>query len=255
MGKSFFAVIATIAMAGVLSGCATLPKQEFNRAANQNIKSITLLEPAGTDEYQVRDLGHIGNSFGLIGALIAEADIASKSHRFTSAMVGKDYHVLEEFRDTLKTALEKDGYIVHVVPVKRGQPDDFLEKYNAVASDDDAILDTAVSSGYLCATMTTDYIPYVRADVRLVKRTSGEILYREIVSYGYEIPYDQHNNAVSIAAKGDYAFNDFDALTASTDKALAGMREGLPLVVQQVAHDLAPAHAAQQAQSDVDPTP
>ena len=49
MGKSFFAVIATIAMAGVLSGCATLPKQEFNRAANQNIKSITLLEPAGTD--------------------------------------------------------------------------------------------------------------------------------------------------------------------------------------------------------------
>jgi hypothetical protein len=69
-----------------------------------------------------------------------------------------------------------------------------------------------------------------------VKRDSKEVLYQEQFAYGYE---NRALKAVTIAADQQYFFKDFDGLTKQADRALEGMRQGLPLVAKRIAQDLA----------------
>jgi hypothetical protein len=76
----------------------------------------------------------------------------------------------------------------------------------------------------------------VRSSVRLVKKGSNEILYQDIIAYGYEFRAAQ---AVSIPAGQQYFFKDFDVLTNDPDLAMEGLKKGIPLVTSRIAQDLA----------------
>jgi len=218
-----------------VSGCATVHKQTFNKEASPNIKTIGLIEPATADEYAVQNLGHAGMYFGLIGGLIASADMSSKTNQFTDLMKARGFNLKEEFQKNLVAELQGVGYSVKIIRAQK-EKQAFLETYDALDQEVDAYLDSIVSAGYLCASGGTDYIPAVRSGVRLVKRGPGEILYQDVIAYGYEARSSQ---AVCISASQKFYFRNFEALSSAPDKALEGLRTGIPLLAKRIAQDLA----------------
>ncbi len=225
---------AMVVLGLVLGACASLPKQAFNKAANQDVKTIVVLEPAGQTEYEVANLGHAGMGFGLIGGLIAAADIQSKTNRFTALMKEREFTLASEFHSALVSELQNAGYSIKTQALKRPKPA-WLENYTALDQEADAYLDTDVRSGYYAASGASDYVPTVRSRVRLVKKATKDVLYQDFIAYGYENRFDR---AVSIAAEQKYFFKDFAALEADADRALEGMRHGLPLVAKHIAENL-----------------
>jgi len=233
--RRIFTFVFVAWLAFGLGGCAGVHKQAFNKDAQQDVKTIGLLEPAFAGEYFVHNLGHPGMGFGLIGGLIATADMQSKTNQFTVLMKERNFNVPDEFQSMLTAELQKDGYAVKVLKPQREKPA-FLETYDALDKDVDAYLDLGIGAGYLCASGTADYIPTVRSGVRLVKRGSNEIIYQDVISYGYELRAAQ---AVSIVADQKYFFKDFVALSGNPDLAMDGLKQGVPLVARRIAQDLA----------------
>jgi hypothetical protein len=233
--KGIFSIVVAVLLSIIVTGCAGIDKQAFNKAANQELKTIGLLEPAASGEYVVQNLGHPGMGFGLIGGLIAVADMQSKTNRFTELMKERNLNVSDEFQSKLTAELQNRGYAVKVIKPERSKPA-LLENYDALEKDVDAYLDLGVNAGYMCASATADYVPTVRSIVRLVKKGSNEILYQDIIAYGYEFRAAQ---AVSIPADQQYFFKDFDVLTSDPDLAMEGLKRGIPLVTSRIAQDLA----------------
>lgn len=227
--------VTLAALIVILAGCATAHKQAFNRTANQDIKTIAMLEPAYSGEYVVANLGHPGMAFGLIGGLVAVADIKSKTNYFNELMKAQNFRIVDEFKDSLTQELQNVGYTVKLLKVEREKPK-FLDSYDSLDKDVDAYLDLGFGAGYFSASATDDYIPTVRSGARLVRRGSNDIIYQDIVSYGYEM---RAVEAVSIPADKEYCFRNYDALIKEPDRAIDGMRKGVPLVTKRIAQDLA----------------
>jgi hypothetical protein len=59
----------------LLAGCAEMPKQAFNARKATQLKRVVLVHPENQTEYATDIVNHPGVSFGLIGGLIAAADI------------------------------------------------------------------------------------------------------------------------------------------------------------------------------------
>jgi hypothetical protein len=226
----FVTLSAVIVM---LMGCAT-HKQAFDRTANQEIKTIAMLEPAYSGEYMVMNFGHAGMAFGLIGGVIAAADMQSKTNDFTEMMKVRDFKIVEEFENALTGELQNAGYTVKLLKVRREKPK-FLDSYDALDKDADAYLDLRLGAGYFCASAFDDYVPMVSSGVRLVKRGTNDVAYQDLIGYGYEPPI---GNPVIIAADKKYCFEDFDALKKEPDRAMEGLRKGVPLVAKRIAQDL-----------------
>jgi hypothetical protein len=180
-------------------------------------------------------VGHPGLGFGLIGGLVAAADTSAKSKEFTALAKQKSVDYVAEYQKDLAQALEKAGYTVKILKVKRDTPEKLMTSYEGLDDSVDAYLDQRVSSGYMCASAVADYIPSVVSSAKLVKRSTKEIVYQEVISYGYELKYLQ---AISLPAESKYFFNNYDLLKSDMDKAVAGLRAGFPAVAQQVAADI-----------------
>ena len=215
-------------------GCANIPKQAYNKEANRSIQQITLIEPAANPDYSVVNLGHPGQSFGLIGALIAAGQISAKTTEFSKQVKSRGFDLPAEFKAALIAELEKAGYSVQVLKLARTKAE-FLPKYDGVPAGTQAILDTVVEAGYYCAASNSEYIPTLRSSVRLLTPDGKQLLYQDAISYGYE---QGAKEAISIPAEQKYFFEDFDAISAKVDLALEGMRAGIPMVARQIAADL-----------------
>jgi hypothetical protein len=226
--------LPVVALALALAGCATAPKQAYNRAANSDIKVVGILVPKPPAEYQVWNIGHAGNAFGLIGGLIAASDMQSKSKEFTEAARARGLDLAGEFQGQLVSAVESRGYRVKLLNVERPKAV-FLERYDDLDPEADAYVDVVIGGGYLCASGTEDYFPSVQVNVRVVKRVSREVVYQERVAYGYEWKYGQ---PVQIPSDAKYRFKDFPALMADVPLAVDGLRAGVPKVVSQLGRDL-----------------
>ncbi len=226
--------IILVAFALISAGCASAPKQAFNRAAHSSINTIVILEPAPPKEYEVANLGHAGLSFGLIGGLVAAADISAKTSEFTQLMKTRNFKASDEYRDALVASLEKSGYTVKVQGVARNEQD-LLKTYSNLDPEADAYVDSLIKTGYYSAAGATDYVPLFRTHVRMVKRGTNEVVYEEQVAYGYE---NRADKAVSLAADKKYYFKDFAAIKSGADAALEGMRAGIPLVASRIAQDI-----------------
>ena len=75
----------------------------------------------------------------------------------------------------------------------------------------------------------------VRSGARLVKKATEEIIYQDLVAYGFEMRY---SDAVTFAAEQKYFFKDFSQLEKDPDRALEGLRKGIPLVARRISQDL-----------------
>ena len=134
----------------LLVGCATQPQIPHNHNAN-GVKRIAILTPGFDNDLDVRIAVHPGGNFGLIGALVAEGDMSSKSKKFTADVTARGYTFQQKFIDGITQALQAKGYETTFVSVARPE-DGLLKQYPASNSEVDAYLDLAAGlTGYVAA--------------------------------------------------------------------------------------------------------
>lgn len=235
-----FTQVRTYVLLGALAllvGCGAIPKQDFNAAANTHIKKIKVVTGTEPDEYLVQLVNHPGGSFGLIGGMVAAADMASKSSTFTEAAKPKTPALFGVIENEL-ASLGSDGvYDVDISGLRQGDNGKFLEDYKSVAGDADAVLDIRLKIiGYRALYPTSPYVPTVMATSQLVDVKTNQVLYEATVHYGE--PWIKRDGLVQIDNDNSYAFNNFEDLTSHVDRAAEGMVVGAKAVAQRIKADL-----------------
>lgn len=221
--------------AATLSGCATVQRQAFNAAAAKHIKTVVVAQPENQDQYEAAVIGHPAASFGLIGGLIAAADIQSKSNRLTAAIDAKEVRLQERFAQRMAEQLTAAGYQPTVVIVPKDKKDDEAVRFLKSQAKADVVLMVEVVGGYWAAGPQSDYFPRVLARVKAVEGQSDKLLYQDTISYGYAAP---RSETVHLASDPVFRFNTIDVLTADPVKTREGLYQGVNAVVGQVVADL-----------------
>jgi hypothetical protein len=225
---------AMLAAAVVLAGCAGQPEIPYDRAAKAQIKKIGIVTPAFA-EPSVILLNSVGSNFGLIGAL-ADAGVQSNRDSKLKAMLQQQkYSPQDYFIEHVTKDLRAAGYTVVMVPVKR-DGSDFVEKYpSGDGQAVDAYLDlVAPVYGYIANGTgdSTPYRPRVVVKARLVSAKDSSVLMQDRVLYN---PLGPDSTAVTIPADPALQFKDFDALAASPQTAVRGLRVATEQSAQTVA--------------------
>lgn len=227
---------AAVAVLALIVGCAQAPKkQAFNREAATHIKTVVVSTRENQTEYEAAVLGHPGMSFGLIGGLVAAADMAGKTSKLTAAVDPKETRLQERFGERLKLALTKLGYETSVVVVPKAAKDEEVLPLSTKQASGDAVLAVDLFAGYWAAGPSTDYFPRLLAKVRAMDVKSGGVLYEDTITYGYAMP---NMPTVHLASEPRFRFRSIDALVADPAKAREGWYTGLDAIAAQIADDL-----------------
>lgn len=220
----------------LLVGCAGLPEVPYDRSS-AHIETIGLVAPSFPDEPNVVLASNVGQSFGLIGALIEEGMRANRVSSFERVLKEKDFSARKTFVATLTDALAADGYEIKTIDRPAGKTD-FLETYATNADlPVDAFLDVAVYTyGYIAAGIgsSTPYRPMIILKARLVKASDRAVIMQNQVAYNPIGFGSAAAKLVTIPPDPSYQFTDFDSLMADPPKAVTGLRTA----VQQSAQTL-----------------
>jgi hypothetical protein len=227
MRRVHWAMAALVAV--VLSACQTMEQVPYDRASAGNIKTINVITPKAPDRPAVVLASTVGQSFGLVGALIDAGMQSSRESDFETAMKTQNFIGNDAFVRHLDGALTSGGYAPAHSSVKR-ETQGFLKAYPKGADvQGDAHLDVVMHYGYIASGMSTPYRPFVSVNVKLVRASDSALLMQKSIFYN---PLNgAPENTVTIAPDPTYEFTDFDALTADPAKAA----KGLDTAIAQVA--------------------
>ena len=213
----------------VISACQTLPQVPYDRVAAGQPKSIAVLTPAARKEANVVLATSVGQSFGLIGALIDAGMQSNRETEFAKFAAPKNFSGPDSLVRYTSEALTSAGYSTSVGSVPR-QDLNFLKVYpTSTEVPGDAFLDIKMQYGYLAAGISTPYRPFVFVECKLVKASDKSVLMQRTIAYNSLWPVP--DQGVTLAPDPVYEFKDFDALIAEPDKAV----EGLDKAIAQVA--------------------
>jgi hypothetical protein len=209
-----------------LAACASPPEIPFDHASNPGIKNIGVLQPAMSAKPTMWLASDVGQSFGLIGALVDASLQESRDKKFMSLLLAQGVRPDTNFLDDVRTALTSHGYTVTSIPQVRTNMD-LLKTYPTGQFNVDAYLDIAVVNyGYVAAGIgdSTPYRPFLGARCRLVRASDGAVLMEDTIIYN---PIGPTAKIVTIAPDPAYAFKDFDTLTGDPDNAVKGLNAAL----------------------------
>jgi hypothetical protein len=235
-----------VATACVLaSACATAPKpQAFNREAHPDIKAIAIL-PQPLVQVDVVMLNHPGANFGLIGALIAEGDMAAKENVLEEVAASSGFVPLEFFRAELDAALRERGYEPRwpdpvAAKLQSGERARNARIASSVAThpDADAHLELSINLvGYAAAGAgdAQPYRPTVALSAQLLSRDGSQVLFRDSILYHNVF---SNRTAITIEPHPDYIYADFDALKGDGERVIEGLRIALAEAARSLAAQL-----------------
>src|SRR5262249_33951697 len=136
--KSSIAKVAILAAAVLLSACAP---QEIPYDRTDDIKIVGVLTPGLPPTPTARTATDVGQSFGLIGALVDASIESARSDKLNAMMTAQNFVPGTALTQNLTDALQAKGYTAKPVAVGRN-PGDFLKAYPAPSdSGVDAYLD------------------------------------------------------------------------------------------------------------------
>lgn len=220
--------IGGLALAGLLlTGCAEQQAIAFDSVAAGKIKTIGLVTMAMPEKPTVKVAATIGQSFGLIGAIVDAGLERARRERVWRMIDGKAQPPREIFAKALQTALEARGYTVRILSVERNDTR-FLNTYPTDDPSVDAYLDIAfheIGYGYIAASMakSTPYRPYVYLNSRLVRASDDRVLMRDDVLYNPIRHVVFIDTGVTIPPSPAYAFVDSDAMANDPLKVKQGI--------------------------------
>jgi hypothetical protein len=238
MKRNLFSTLAVfVTLIAALTGCISIPRQEFSKSANQGIKKIALVTPSEPRELTVINVGGVGSSFGLIGAAITAADQESKSGDFTQQMWKQKLATGKQLAQTLEAQLKSEGYDVTFLSGPRPVVIDEAESefdYSLVKTDADAILHVWFAGvGYIA--LGSDYIPQMGVRARLLSAKTRAQLYYQAFMYGMEPKVE---NMQHVPASGQYAYGDFETLMSKSEEAAAGLHQGATEIGARIGKEL-----------------
>jgi len=229
-----FAKLSGVVLVAVLTGCMTVPHQDYNKSANAQVKKIGVVTVPNPEEYSVAIVHHPGYNFGLVGSLVAAADTSDKTKTFTQQQVGKYIALGPELAGALQQALRGSGFEVIEVPTSPAARSDFLKDYPPAQCD--AYLDaTVMTAGYWAEYPSTPYLPSMHVPVRLVDAHTKKVLY---VAHIFNSDGPLPDGAVQMTPDPAYSFADFNALKAAPDRAAQGMKEAAQQVAGRIVSDI-----------------
>lgn len=210
----------------VLAACAA-PEIPFDHSSSQDVKTIGIVTPAFSPKPSVVLASSVGQSLGLIGAMV---DATMQSNRETDFKKLADSHGFapeDVFDQALTESLEKQGYTVKKVPVKHDKAA-FLDHYPPVEDTQiDAYLDVVVIGyGYIAAGISSSnpYRPAVIVKAKLVRAKDTSVLMQDQIFYN---PVNTPKKTITLSPDPKYTFVDFDALMGDPDRAVEGMQVSL----------------------------
>jgi len=230
-----WAALAALGLA--LAGCAA-PEIPLDKVTASQVKTIGLVTPRFPNGPDVILASSIGQSFGLVGALIDAGLKATRDSQFQSLLQTQNFSEPDIFTQRLTDGLKSEGYNVVALPVARDQPD-FLHQYPPAQVD--AYFDVVVAGyGYLSAGIGSSlpYRPFILVRARLVKAQDSSVLMQDAVLYNN---FGNLKNVITIPADGTTGFPDFSALVADPPNAIKGMQTATDKTTETVGKLLAPA--------------
>jgi hypothetical protein len=225
---------AAVACVSILAGCASHPEVPYDHSSNTGVKTVAVLTPSFPDGPAVVLASSVGQSFGLIGALVDSTMQNNRESKFNGLLASQSFSLPDTFMQDIGQALQAQGYQVTSQPVTRSKAD-FLEQYpSAAEARGDVYLDTVVVNyGYIAAGIgsSTPYRPSFSVRCKLVRAKDNAVLMQDTIVYN---PIGPTSNMVTIAPDSDYVFKDFDTLMADPPKAV----QGLQVAVQKTTQDI-----------------
>lgn len=233
--KSFTLLLSII----FLSGCATaLNKQAYNKEASTHIKTISIAERPDAETYDAFINAHPGNNFGLIGALIAAADMEAKSTRLTAAINPNETKLQKRILEQITKGLNTLGYETETIQVSEKLDDEQVLTELKTKSNRDATMVVSIKGRYVAAGTSAPYVPYLYAHVKTTERETGNILYEDYFTYGFLFPYSTQPVHTHLPEGSEYRFDTADAFEANPILARDGLTSGLQHISDQVVADL-----------------
>ncbi|WP_345817668.1 hypothetical protein AAGS40_30140 (plasmid) [Paraburkholderia sp. PREW-6R] len=237
--KSPLFLSVALLFATVTTGCSTVRTQPLTHENAASIHSITVIQHRGMEEYRTLIVFNPAMAFGLIGGMVAAADMNAKSTRLTQALDPARTRLQERLATQLAEGLARDGYAVDTValdspkdaPAGAKPPADDLPKN----LNGDAVLSTTMTSGYVSAGPGMPYVPSVRVNVIARRQASGAVIYQNTYAYGYTV--GESDRAVHLDADAKYRFDNIDALVANADEAREALVTGVNAIAERIATD------------------
>lgn len=242
MFRKQFVLLTAVLSAALLSGCVSAPqRQSLNRAAVPELKSITVL-PMRASEPTVVIMNNPGHQFGLIGVLVAEANMAPKRARLREHLDQAEFDEAVVFRDAFDAALQQRGYsVIWPATLEDGEGKktkrDIWGQRKAVAAIQDADAQLDINFGFVGyasagAADAQPYRPTVTMSVRLLGADGKTKLFQDTFAYNnvFNAPH-----AVVIDPDQRFVYPDSEDL----EEAGVQTAEGLKLAVQAIAEKIA----------------
>lgn len=235
-------LLATIVLSATfLSGCVSAPqRQSLNRAAVPELKSITVL-PMRESEPTVMIMNNPGHQFGLIGALVAEANMAPKRARLREQMQQAGFDEVAVFREAFDAALQQRGYSVtwptDLEDQSKKTKRDMWGQRKTVAAIQGADAQLDVNFGFIGyasagAADAQPYRPTATMSVRLLGADGKVKLFQDTFVYNNVFNTPQ---AVVIDPDQRFVYPD----SSDLEKAGVQTAEGLKVAVQAIAEKIA----------------
>jgi len=235
MGRHYGAFLLLIAVA-FLNGCVTKPEIPFDKGVS-NIKTIGILTPYEPGHGSVVLASSVGQSLGIIGALVDTGMRLSRESKFNTLLEQESFIYQDELLKSLSDRLTAGGYVVSTVAVPRSGAD-YLKVYpKGDENKVDAYLDVVVTGyGYVAAGIgsSTPYRPIDGIKVRLVRASDSKVLMEDMVVFNPVGPAVA-SNIVTVPPNPDYTFQDFDALTADPAAMTKGLKDSIDQSADAVA--------------------
>lgn len=232
--------VTAVLSTAVLTGCAGMKQQSFNRSVHSQVKTIQVL-PMPQANVRLFIFNNVASNFGLIGALIGEANRNGKETQLQKMVQTANFNQFELFKSAFTKDMAQRGYsLIWPTPLTEkstaSKRDGWMlrKRYGSITGSD-AQLDLGVTFvGYAAAGSgkSQPYRPTLNMGVRLVSADGKTVLMQD------QLLHHNVNNAVSaivIEPAGQYSYPNFKDLKAAGQAPI----EGLNLAVQASAKALA----------------
>ncbi len=218
---------AVLPLLVVLAGCASVPQIPYDRMTAGEIKTIGVVTPKFPNRATVILATTVGQSFGLVGALVDAAIQDGRDSSFDKMVKAQSFVAQEAFMQRLTETLQGHGYTVSNISAMRAR-DGFMDKYPMEPAD--AYLDLVVPTyGYIAAGIggSTPYRPRFAVQVRLVRARDSSVLMQDTILYNAYNPGGAETKAVSLSPDPAYEYQTFDALEDSPEMAVKGLQDAV----------------------------
>ncbi|KAB7741599.1 hypothetical protein F2P47_04130 [Parvibaculum sedimenti] len=211
----------------LVAGCAAKPAVPFDRSTASSIKVIGLLTPDVPSEPSAVLASSVGQSFGLIGALVDAGMKDNRDGSLRDVLAAQKFAADKALTDDLTASLKSRGYEVKLIPVSRNDKGKLLKTYPTQSENQvDAYLDVvSVNYGYVAAGIAgnTPYRPFLYTDCKLVKASDGAVLMEDSVNYNPIMAAGADAEHVTISPDPAYSFEKFSEIEADPAKATKGV--------------------------------